>query len=135
MEKILMKNKTWKKFKYQTESNKFYYILAGEDFNKEDGVKLNPFLNSENLMDKEVIIVQQEDLADSPCFNIKNTDTGIFLEIYSLNKAEIYIVNKNFDMPDLIELIFKLSQFSYVAALKYIKFKYGFRENYLFFES
>ncbi|WP_335968604.1 hypothetical protein [Acinetobacter bereziniae] len=130
-----MKNKTWKKFKYQTESNKFYYILAGEDFNKEDGVKLNPFLNSENLMDKEVIIVQQEDLADSPCFNIKNTDTGIFLEIYSLNKAEIYIVNKNFDMPDLIELIFKLSQFSYVAALKYIKFKYGFRENYLFFES
>lgn len=130
-----MKNKTWKKFKYQTETNKFYYILAGEDFNKEDGVKLNPFLNSENLMDKEVIIVQQEDLADSPCFNIKNTDTGIFLEIYSLNKAEIYIVNKNFDMPDLIELIFKLSQFSYVAALKYIKFKYGFRENYLFFES
>ncbi|WP_336034033.1 hypothetical protein [Acinetobacter bereziniae] len=130
-----MKNKTWKKFKYQTESNKFYYILAGEDFNKEDGVKLNPFFNSENLMDKEVIIVQQEDLADSPCFNIKNTDTGIFLEIYSLNKAEIYIVNKNFDMPDLIELIFKLSQFSYVAALKYIKFKYGFRENYLFFES
>lgn len=130
-----MKNKTWKKFKYQTETNKFYYILAGEDFSKEDGVKLNPFLNSENLMDKEVIIFQQEDLADSPCFNIKNTDTGIFLEIYSLNKAEIYIVNKNFDMPDLIELIFKLSQFSYVAALKYIKFKYGFRENYLFFES
>jgi hypothetical protein len=52
-----------------------------------------------------------------------------------LNKEEIYIVNKNFDMPDLIELIFKLSQFSYVAALEYIKFKYGFRENYLFFES
>ena len=130
-----MKNKPWKKFKYQTESNKFYYILAGEDFNKEDGVKINPFLNSENFMDKEVVVVQQEDLVDSPCFNIKNTDAGIFLEIYSLNKAEIYIVNKNFDMPDLIELIFKLSQFSYVAALKYIKFKYGFRENYLFFES
>lgn len=129
-----MKNKPWKKFKYQTESNKFYYILAGEYFNNEYGIKLNPFLNSENLMDKEVV-VQQEDLADSPCFNIKNTDAGIFLEIYSLNKEEIYIVNKNFDMPDLIELIFKLSQFSYVAALEYIKFKYGFRENYLFFES
>ncbi|WP_335956338.1 hypothetical protein [Acinetobacter bereziniae] len=130
-----MKKKPWKKFKYQTESNKFYYILAGEDFNNEYGIKLNPFLNSENLMDKEVVVVQQEDLADSPCFNIKNTDAGIFLEIYSLNKEEIYIVNKNFDMPDLIELIFKLSQFSYVAALEYIKFKYGFRENYLFFES
>lgn len=58
MEKILMKNKPWKKFKYQTESNKFYYILAGEDFNKEDGVKLNPFLNSENFMDKEIVVVQ-----------------------------------------------------------------------------
>lgn len=70
-----MKNKPWKKFKFQTESNKFYYILADEDFKEEDGIKLNPFLSSENLMDQEVIVTQEADL---PCFNIRNTDAGFF---------------------------------------------------------
>lgn len=73
-----MKNKPWKKFKFQTESNKFYFILANEDFNKEDGIKLNPFLSSENLMDQEVVVAQETDLTDLPCFNINNTEVGFF---------------------------------------------------------
>ncbi len=54
-----MKNKLWKKYKFQTESNKFYSILSDSDFNKEDGVKLNPYINSGNLMDKEVVVIQK----------------------------------------------------------------------------
>lgn len=73
-----MKNKLWKKYKFQTESNKFYSILSDSDFNEEDGVKLNPYINSENLMDKEVVVIQEIDLTDLPCFNIRNTDIGVF---------------------------------------------------------
>ncbi|HFF5434308.1 TPA: hypothetical protein ACGDU9_003727, partial [Acinetobacter baumannii] len=82
-----MKNKLWKKYKFQTESNKFYSILSDSDFDKEDGVKLNPYINSENLMDKEIVVIQEMDLTDLPCFNIRNTDIGVFLEIYSLNQT------------------------------------------------
>lgn len=127
-----MKNKLWKKYKFQTESNKFYSILSDSDFNKEDGVKLNPYINSGNLMDKEVVVIQEMDLTDLPCFNIRNTDIGIFLEIYSLNQTDVYIVDNNFNIKDVLELVNKLSQFSYVSALKYIKFKYGFKDQYIF---
>lgn len=127
-----MKNKLWKKYKFQTESNKFYSILSDSDFNKEDGVKLNPYINSENLMDKEVVVIQEMDLTDLPCFNIRNTDIGIFLEIYSLNQTDVYIVDNNFNIKDVLELVNKLSQFSYISALKYIKFKYGFKDQYIF---
>lgn len=127
-----MKNKLWKKYKFQTESNKFYSILSDSDFNKEDGVKLNPYINSENLMDKEVVVIQEIDLTDLPCFNIRNTDIGIFLEIYSLNQTDVYIVDNNFNIKDVLELVNKLSQFSYISALKYIKFKYGFKDQYIF---
>jgi hypothetical protein len=130
-----MKNKLWKKYKFQTESNKFYSILSDSDFNKEDGVKLNPYINSENLMDKEVVVIQEMDLTDSPCFNIRNTDIGVFLEIYSLNQTDEYIVDNNFNIKDVLELVKKLSQFSYVSALKYIKFKYGFKDQYIFYEN
>ncbi|MEQ1345536.1 hypothetical protein [Acinetobacter seifertii] len=130
-----MKNKLWKKYKFQTESNKFYSILSDSDFNKEDGVNLNPYINSENLMDKEVVVIQEMDLTDLPCFNIRNTDIGIFLEIYSLNQTDVYIVDNNFNIKDVLELVNKLSQFSCVSALKYIKFKYGFKDHYIFFES
>ncbi|AJB48764.1 hypothetical protein [Acinetobacter nosocomialis] len=130
-----MKNKLWKKYKFQTESNKFYSILSDSDFNKEDGVKLNPYINSENLMDKEVVVIQEMDLTDSPCFNIRNTDIGVFLEIYSLNQTDVYIVDNNFNIKDVLELVKKLSQFSYVSALKYIKFKYGFKDQYIFYEN
>lgn len=130
-----MKNKLWKKYKFQTESNKFYSILSDSDFNKEDGVKLNPYINSENLMDKEVVVIQEMDLTDSPCFNIRNTDIGFFLEIYSLNQTDVYIVDNNFNIKDVLELVKKLSQFSYVSALKYIKFKYGFKDQYIFYEN
>lgn len=127
-----MKNKLWKKYKFQTESNKFYSILSDSDFNKEDGVKLNPYINSENLMDKEIVVIQEMDLTDLPCFNIRNTDIGVFLEIYSLNQTDVYIVDNNFNIKDVLELVNKLSQFSYVSALKYIKFKYGFKDQYIF---
>ncbi|WP_407505317.1 hypothetical protein [Acinetobacter baumannii] len=127
-----MKNKLWKKYKFQTESNKFYSILSDSDFNKEDGVKLNPYINSENLMDKEIVVIQEMDLTDLPCFNIRNTDIGVFLEIYSLNQTDVYIVDNNFNIKDVLELVNKLSQFSYVSALKYIKFKYGFKDHYIF---
>ncbi|WP_407507974.1 hypothetical protein [Acinetobacter baumannii] len=127
-----MKNKLWKKYKFQTESNKFYSILSDSDFNKEDGVKLNPYINSENLMDKEIVVIQEMDLTDLPCFNIRNTDIGVFLEIYSLNQTDVYIVDNNFNIKDVLELVNKLSQFGYVSALKYIKFKYGFKDHYIF---
>lgn len=127
-----MKNKLWKKYKFQTESNKFYSILSDSDFNKENGVKLNPYINSENLMDKEVVVIQEMDLTDLLCFNIRNTDIGVFLEIYSLNQTDVYIVDNNFNIKDVLELVNKLSQFSYVSALKYIKFKYGFKDRYIF---
>ncbi|MDC4739755.1 hypothetical protein NQ810_17670 [Acinetobacter baumannii] len=127
-----MKNKLWKKYKFQTESNKFYSILSDSDFNKEDGVKLNPYINSENLMDKEIVVIQEMDLTDLPCFNIRNTDIGIFLEIYILNQTDVYIVDNNFNIKDVLELVNKLSQFGYVSALKYIKFKYGFKDHYIF---
>ncbi|MDC4688790.1 hypothetical protein OHV80_15415 [Acinetobacter baumannii] len=127
-----MKNKLWKKYKFQTESNKFYSILSDSDFNKEDGVKLNPYINSENLIDKEVVVIQEIDLTDLPCFNIRNTDIGIFLEIYILNQTDVYIVDNNFNIKDVLELVNKLSQFGYVSALKYIKFKYGFKDHYIF---
>ncbi len=128
-----MKNKPWKKFKFQTESNKFYIILADLDFNKEEGIKLNPFAREGSLMDKEVIVVQEINLPNLPSLNIRNTDLGYFLEIYNLNDSDIYIVDKIFIFSEIIELISKLSQFSYIAALKYIKFKYGFKNQYLFF--
>ncbi|MDC5317548.1 hypothetical protein OHW94_19020 [Acinetobacter baumannii] len=127
-----MKNKLWKKYKFQTESNKFYSILSDSDFNKEDGVKLNPYINSENLMDKEIVVIQEMDLTDLPCFNIRNTDIGVFLEIYSLNQTDVYIVDNNFNIKDVLELVNKLSQFGCVSALKYIKFKYGFKDHYIF---
>lgn len=130
-----MKNKLWKKYKFQTESNKFYSILSDSDFNKEDGVKLNPYINSENLMDKEVVVIKEMDLTDLPCFNIRNTDIGVFLEIYSLNQTDVYIVDNNFNIKDVLELVNKLSQFSCVSALKYIKFKYRFKDQYIFFEN
>ncbi|HEE5792548.1 hypothetical protein [Acinetobacter baumannii] len=130
-----MKNKLWKKYKFQTESNKFYSILSDSDFDKEDGVKLNPYINSENLMDKEIVVIQEMDLTDLPCFNIRNTDIGVFLEIYSLNQTDVYIVDNNFNIKGVLELVNKLSQFSYVSALKYIKFKYGFKDQYIFFEN
>lgn len=127
-----MKNKLWKKYKFQTESNKFYSILSDSDFDKEDGVKLNPYINSENLMDKEIVVIQEMDLTDLPCFNIRNTDIGVFLEIYSLNQTDVYIVDNNFNIKEVLELVNKLSQFGYVSALKYIKFKYGFKDHYIF---
>lgn len=125
-----MKNKLWKKINFKL--NLINFILSDSDFNKEDGVKLNPYINSENLIDKEVVVIQEIDLTDLPCFNILNTDIGIFLEIYSLNQTDVYIVDNNFNIKDVLELVNKLSQFGYVSALKYIKFKYGFKDHYIF---
>ena len=82
-------------------------------------------------MDKEIVVIQEMDLTDLPCFNIRNTDIGV-LEIYSLNQTDVYIVDNNFNIKDVLELVNKLSQFSYVSALKYIKFKYGFKDQYIF---
>ncbi|HFK9537938.1 hypothetical protein QDT05_18795 [Acinetobacter baumannii] len=93
---------------------------------------MNPYINSENLIDKEVVVIQEIDLTDLPCFNIRNTDIGIFLEIYILNQTDVYIVDNNFNIKDVLELVNKLSQFGYVSALKYIKFKYGFKDHYIF---
>lgn len=62
--------------------NLINFILSDSDFNKEDGVKLNPYINSENLIDKEVVVIQEIDLTDLPCFNIRNTDIGIFFWKY-----------------------------------------------------
>lgn len=125
-----MKNKLWKNINFKL--NLINFILSDSDFNKEDGVKLNPYINSENLIDKEVVVIQEIDLTDLPCFNIRNTDIGIFLEIYILNQTDVYIVDNNSNIKDVLELVNKLSQFGYVSALKYIKFKYGFKDHYIF---
>lgn len=128
-----MKNRILKKYDYQTESNKFYTILEEIEFDKEKGISLNPFLDSENLFDKEVVIIKDNDLKNIINFNIRNTEFGLFLEVYSSSHEDVFIVDKSFELSEILSLIEKLYSFSYETAIKYLKYKFGFKDIYLFY--
>lgn len=128
-----MKNRILKKYDYQTESNKFYTILEEIEFDKEKGVLLNPFSDSKNLFDKEVVVIKDNNLKDIINFNIRNTEFGLFLEIYSSNSEDIFIVDKSFNLSEVLCLIEKLYSFSYETAIKYLQYKFGFKDIYLFY--
>lgn len=128
-----MKNRILKKYDYQTESNKFYTILEEIEFDKEKGISLNPFLDSKNLFDKEVVIIKNNDLKKNINFNIRNTEFGLFLEVYSSSHEDVFIVDKSFELSEILSLIEKLYSFSYETAIKYLKYKFGFKDIYLFY--
>lgn len=128
-----MKNRILKKYDYQTESNKFYTILEEIEFDKEKGISLNPFLDSKNLFDKEVVIIKDNDLKNIINFNIRNTEFGLFLEVYSSSHEDVFIVDKSFELSEILSLIEKLYSFSYETAIKYLKYKFGFKDIYLFY--
>lgn len=128
-----MKNNILKKFRFQTESNKFYTIIENDNFDTEDGVKLNPFLESDDLLDREIIVIKEDNLKDFINFNIRNTEFGLFLEVYLSNSTEIFIVDKSLNLDEIFSLIKKVSEFPCHFALKYIEQKYGLKKDYLFF--
>ena len=128
-----MKNRILKKYDYQTESNKFYTIFEEIEFDKEKGISLNPFLDSKNLFDKEVVIIKDNDLKNIINFNIRNTEFGLFLEVYSSSHEDVFIVDKSFELSEILSLIEKLYSFSYETAIKYLKYKFGFKDIYLFY--
>lgn len=128
-----MKNRILKKYDYQTESNKFYTILEEIEFDKEKGISLNPFLDSKNIFDKEVVIIKDNDLKNIINFNIRNTEFGLFLEVYSSSHEDVFIVDKSFELSEILSLIEKLYNFSYETAIKYLKYKFGFKDIYLFY--
>ena len=130
-----MKNNILKKFRFQTESNKFYTVIESCNFNKEDGLKLNPFGDSDDILDREVVVIKEDNLKEFSNFNLRNTEFGLFLEVYLSNSTDILIVDAQLDLDEIFALIKKVSELPCNFALKYIERKYGLKEDYLFFNN
>lgn len=126
-----MNNTKWKKIQYQTESNKFYTLFKKDGFNKEEGVDLNPY--KKNNRDRMIVVIQEQEVESLICFNIRHIEFGLFLEVYTLNRDEKFIMAEPLELDEILILIRKLKQFSFDAAIRYLKYKYGSREEYLFY--
>lgn len=120
------------KFTYQTESNKFYYLLEKKNYNQEDGVLLNPY--KINQLDN-VVIIKKEEVEKELCYQIKNTPFGVYVEIFNLKDDEKYIVNKKMNLSEALHLIEKIDQFSFDSAVKYIKHKFGILNQYFIYSN
>lgn len=68
------------------------------------------------------------------CFNIRQIQLGLFLEIYTLNSGQVVIIADPLELETILELIKKLNQFNFNSAIKYLKLKYKLRSNYLFYQ-
>lgn len=132
--KSFVNNLPWKKIQYQTESNKFYTLFENEKFDKESGVILNPYKDTQNNLDKEIVVIKETEVEPLICFNIRQIQLGLFLEIYTLNSDQVVIIADPLELETILELIKKLNQFNFNSAIKYLKLKYKLRSNYLFYQ-
>lgn len=129
-----MKQPVLKRYSYQTESNKSYSLLKESDYNIDDGIQLNPYLESDNIFDTLVVVATSNDLPEKMNFNIRNTEFNFYLEVYSSICSEVLIVNSELGLQEIFSIIDKLKDLSFSDGIKYLEYKYGLKKDYHFFE-
>lgn len=104
------------------------------DFNKEKVIERNPFVKSGHIFDCEIVVITESNLSRKVNFNIRNTEFGLFLEVYASDAEDVFIVDKCFDLKEILSLIEEFYHFSFESAIKYLHYKFGFKEMYLFYD-
>lgn len=128
-----MKQPVLKRYSYRTESNKSYSLLKESDYNIDDGIQLNPYLESDNIFNTLVVVATSNDLPEKMNFNIRNTDFNFYLEVYSSICSEVLIVNSELELKEIFSIIDKLKDLSFSDGIKYLEYKYGLKKDYHFF--
>ena len=129
-----MKQPVLKRYSYRTESNKSYSLLKESDYNIDDGIQLNPYLESDNIFNTLVVVATSNDLPEKMNFNIRNTEFNFYLEVYSSICSEVLIVNSELKLKEIFSIIDKLKDLSFSDGIKYLEYKYGLKKDYHFFE-
>lgn len=127
-----MKQPVLKRFIYQTESNKCYSLLKESDYNIDDGIELNPYAQSNDIFDTLVVVARSVSLPERTNFNIRNTEFGFHLEVYSSVSSEVFIVDGKLDLEMIFAIIEKLKDTSYSDSIKHLQYKYGLKSEYFF---
>lgn len=129
-----MKQPVLKRYSYQTESNKSYSLLKENGYNIDDGIQLNPYLESDNIFDTLVVVATCNDLPEKMNFNIRNTEFNFYLEVYSSICSEVLIVDSKLKLQEIFSIIDKLKDLSFSDGIKYLQYEYGLKKDYHFFE-
>lgn len=129
-----MKQSILRQYSYQTESNKCYSLLKENGYNIDDGIQLNPYSESDDIFDTLVVVATCNDLPEKMNFNIRNTGFNFYLEVYSSICSEVLIVDGKLKLQEIFSIIDKLKDLSFSDGMKYLKYKYGLKKEYYFFE-
>lgn len=127
-----MKQPVLKRFIYQTESNKCYSLLKESNYNIDDGIKLNPYSQSNDIFDTLVVVAHSVYLPERTNFNIRNTEFGFHLEVYSSVSSNVFIVGGKLSLKEIFAIIEQIKDISYSDAIKHLQYKYGLTSEYFF---
>ena len=122
----MQKNTIYQIFNFQTEGNCFYQLIRPKGFDKEKGIKFNPFIKEEYDYKSEVVMYPHDDFDIYPSFDLIRFDKmSCLIRLYSLRFGESYILDHQFDYADAIDVISRFGHEHFHTVSKLLLKKYG----------
>ena len=127
----MKKNTIYQIFNFQTEGNCFYQLIRTEGFDKEKGIKFNPFIKEEYDYKSEVVMYPHDDFDIYPSFDlIRFHKIRCLIRIYSLRLGESYILDHQFLYVDALDILNRFGNEQFHTVRKLLLEKYGKKPEY-----
>ncbi|MDM1763964.1 MULTISPECIES: hypothetical protein [unclassified Acinetobacter] len=122
----MQKNTIYQIFNFQAEGNYFYQLIRTKGFDKEKGIKFNPFIKEEYDYKSEVVMYSHDDFDIYPSFDLIRFDKiRCLIRIYSLRFGESYILDHQFLYVDALDILNRFGNECFETVTKLLIRKYG----------
>ncbi len=127
----MKKNTVYQIFNFDTEMCGRYQLIRPKGFDKEKGLKFNPYQAGKLGYENYVVMYPHDDFDIYPSFDLIRFDKmSCLIRLYSLRFGESYILDHQFDYADAIDVISRFGNERFETVSKLLIKKYGEKPDY-----